>query len=189
MRAFPAMVTTSVVGIALLAGAAGASAKTPVDPTSLTPPLKAFRECFEEGPWVKCDTSGVEEFVNLPTDKAPCGLLYETSTEVSHSTRWYEDGLLVRRQVQVQVSGTWTLSPTGAGPTVSFGRDISWNELFTIPGDIDSGVLTLRGSILRVPAVGAGLHESGQARPDDTHVGHLAYTDEAAARLCELLVP
>ena len=113
-----------------------------------------------------CDTSGVDEFVNEPTDEAPCGLLYETSTEVSHSTRWYQDGLIIRRAVQVHVDGTWSLSPTGEGPTVAFGRDMSWDERFAIPGDIDSGVLSQRGSTLRVPRVGSGLHDSGQWLPD-----------------------
>ena len=189
MRALrPALASIALV-IGSLAGATVATARTPVDPTSLTPPLKAFRVCFEEGPFVHCDTSGVVEFVNEPTDEAPCGLIYETSTEQSHSTRWYQDGLLVRRAVQVKVSGTWSLSPTGAGPTVRFGRDISWDEHEAIPGDIDSGVLSQRGSTLRVPQVGSGLHDSGQWLPDGMHVGHVAYTDEGAARLCELLLP
>ena len=34
---------------------------TLVDPTTLTPPLKPFRVCDEDGPWVKCDTSGPTE--------------------------------------------------------------------------------------------------------------------------------
>ena len=189
MRVRRPILAASILAVASLTAVTGASARTPVDPTSLTPPLKAFRVCYEEGPFVHCDTSGVDEFVNEPTDEVPCGLLYETSTEVSHSTRWYQDGLIIRRAVQVHVDGTWSLSPTGEGPAVAFGRDMSWDEHFAIPGDIDSGVLSQRGSTLRVPRVGSGLHDSGQWLPDGTHVGHVAYTDEGAARLCELLLP
>src|SRR5690349_20172409 len=103
MRVPRPILAASVLAIASLTGVTGVAARTPVDPTSLTPPLKAFRVCYEEGPFVHCDTSGVDAFVIEPTDEAPCGLIYETSTEVSHSTRWYQDGLIIRRAVQVHV--------------------------------------------------------------------------------------
>ena len=175
--------------IAVLGFATTASARSYVDPTSLTPPLKAFRVCWELGPNVQCDTSGVTSYENLATDEAPCGLIYETATEDSNSTRWYRDSLLVRRAVEESVRGTWTLSATGDGPAVAFARNLSWDERFTVAGDIDSGVASIRGAILRVPALGSDLHDVGIWLPDGTHHGHVTYTDEAAARLCELLAP
>ena len=73
--------------IAVLGFATTTSARSYVDPTSLTPPLKAFRVCWELGPNVQCDTSGVTSYENLATDEAPCGLIYETATEDGNSTR------------------------------------------------------------------------------------------------------
>ncbi len=188
MRRRSSIVAVMVVAIASLASASGVSARSYVDPTTLIPPLKPFRVCWQLGPTVQCDTSGVTSYENLPTDEAPCGLIYETATEDSNATRFYEDGLLVRRRVEESVKGTWSLSPTGAGPTVAFARNVSWDEQFTVPGDVDSSVSNYRGATLRVPALGSDLHDVGVWLPDGTHHGLVTYTDEAAARLCDLLV-
>ena len=188
MRRRNPMLAVILVAVALLMSGSGASARSYVDPTTLTPPLKPFRVCWQLGPYVQCDTSGVVSYENLPTDVAPCGLIYETATEDSNSTRWYQDGLLVRRAVEESVKGTWSLSPTGDGPTVIFARNVSWDEDFTTPGDVDTSVSNYRGSTLRVPALGSDLHDVGVWMPDGTHHGLVTYTDEAAARLCELLV-
>jgi hypothetical protein len=177
-----------VVAIASFASTSGVSARSYVDPTTLIPPLKPFRVCWQLGPTVQCDTSGVTSYENLPTDEAPCGLIYETATEDGNSTRFYQDRLLVRRRVEESVKGTWSLSPTGAGPTVAFARNVSWDEQFTVPGDVDSSVSNYRGATLRVPALGSDLHDVGIWLPDGTHHGRVTYTDEAAARLCDLLV-
>jgi hypothetical protein len=40
-----------VLTISSLGLASGVSARTPVDPTSLTPPLKPFRVCWQLGPY------------------------------------------------------------------------------------------------------------------------------------------
>ncbi|HEX2753857.1 MAG TPA: hypothetical protein VHM48_00240 [Candidatus Limnocylindrales bacterium] len=192
MRRTRPILVVIALAIGALGGAQSASARSYVDPTTLTPPLKAFRVCWQLGPEVQCDTSGVTSFENLPTDMSPCGQIYETSVEDSNSTRWYRDGLIVRRAVQESVRGTWSLSPTGDGPTIDFMRNLSWDELFAVPGDIDSGVVSVRGSVLRVPSLGSDLHESGLTVPDETdeiHHGLISYTDEGAARLCALLVP
>jgi hypothetical protein len=189
MRPLRAFAVLGIVLLSAFASAGTASARTLVDPTTLTPPLKPFRVCYELGPYVQCDTSGVGTVENEPTDDSPCGQIYETHLEQGNSTRWYQDGLLIRRQVQNHVDGTWSLSPTGDGPTVAFARDASWDELFAVPGDIDSGVTTVHGNTLRVPALGSELHESGQFRPDGTNVGHFTSDDPAAiAQLCALLV-
>ena len=188
MRRRSSVLAVMVVAIASLASGSVASARSYVDPTTLIPPLKPFRICWQLGPTVQCDTSGVTSYENLPTDEAPCGLIFETATEDSNATRFYEDGLLVRRRVEESVKGTWSLSPTGAGPTVAFARNVSWDEHFTVPGDVDSSVSNYRGATLRVPALGSDLHDVGVWLPDGTHHGLVTYTDEAAARLCDLLV-
>ena|SRR6476646_6399802 len=182
------MLVVVVIAIGSLMTASGASARSYVDPTSLTPPLQPFRVCWQLGPSVQCDTSSSTSYENLPTDVWPCGLLYETGTDDRHATRWYQDGLLIRRAVEQSVKGTWSLSPTGDGPTVAFARNVSWDEHFTIPGDVDSSVSNYRGATVRVPALGSDLHDVGIWLPDETHHGLVTFTDDAAARLCELLV-
>jgi len=189
MRSTRPIFVAIVLAISSISGAVPASARTLVDPTTLTPPLKPFRICYELGPYVQCDTSGDTFVENEPTDVAPCGQIYQTVEFKSHSTRWYQDGLIVRRQVQEHDDGTWSLSPTGAGPTVAFQKDSSWDEHFTVPGDINSGVATVDGASLRVPVLGVELREAGQFRSDDTHVGIFTSDDpQATAELCALLV-
>jgi hypothetical protein len=175
--------------VAVSAATPVAQARTLVDPTSLTPPLKPFRICYELGPYVQCDTSGDVVIENEPTDDSPCGLIDQSVEEKSHSTRWYQDGLIVRRQVQEHDDGTWSLSPTGDGPTVAFSKDASWDELFSAPGDITSGVTTVRGATLRVPALGVELREAGLFLVNGDHVGLFTSFDEIATdELCALLV-
>src|SRR5262249_11888820 len=158
------------------------------DPTTLTPPLKAFRVCWQLGPTVQCDTSGDDTYANEPIGDFGCGVIYESGEDVSNSTRWYQDGLIVRRAVQERSRGFWALSPDGAGPIVEWQRDFSWDEHFAIPGDIDSAVRIVKGSTLRVPALGADLHESGQFNDATEEERGLHVSDDAAiARLCPLL--
>jgi hypothetical protein len=181
-----------VLAAAALAGASGASAHDLVDPTTLTPPLKPFRVCYEDGPWVKCDTSGSGSYENRENSDfgLPCGpIFYESATDTVHATRWYANLLLVERDAQEHIVGSWSLSPTGAGPTVAFAVDDSWHETFLVPGDLSSDSEVSHGSFLRVPALGAGFHESGIGMADGTERGHLnSFTDEAKAELCALLV-
>ena len=182
----------AILAVASFGGATSASAHTLVDPTTLTPPLKPFRVCYEDGPWVKCDTSGpTETYTNVeqPDFGLPCGSLYESATITSHATRWYVNGFLVIRDGQAHSTGTWSLSPTGSGPTVAFAGDESSRETFSVPGDLSSAVEVFHGGLLIVPALGAGFHDAGIYLPDGTQHGHTAFTDEAKAKLCELLTP
>jgi hypothetical protein len=175
-----------------LGGATGVLAHTRVDPTTLTPPLLPFRVCYEDGPWVRCDTSGpTQTYANQETDfDFSCGTIYESATITTHATRWYQNLLLVERDAQEHIAGTWSLSPTGSGPTVAFAVDDNWHETFLVPGDLSSDSEVAHGSFLRVPALGAGFHESGIGMRDGTQHGHLdSFTDEAIARLCAMLTP
>ena len=106
----------------------------------------------------------------------------------SHATRWYVNLLLVERDAEQHVRGTWSLSPTGSGPTVAFAADNSWHETFLVPGDLSSDSEVFHGAF-RVPALGAGFHDAGIYLPDGTQHGHTSFTDEAKAKLCELLTP
>jgi len=183
--------SAAIVAIASLVGASVTSAHTRIDPTTLTPPLKAFRICYQDGPWVKCDTSTpTTSYANQPnTDfDLPCGTIYESASVTIHSTRWYRNLLLVERDAQQKIDGTWSLSPTGSGPLVAFAQDNSWHETFLVPGDLSSDSEVEHGSF-RVPALGAEFHDSGIILPDGTAHGHTLFTDAAKAQLCALLTP
>ena len=188
MRGRRTLLCASLVVIASLGAASGVSARTPVDPTTLTPPLQPFRLCFQEGPWVNCDTSGVSALTNEPAFDLACGTVYETSTDSRHATRWYRDGLLVERIVQSKVRGAWSLSPSGATPTVAFMADLSWDERFLVPGDLSSDSEVSHGNIIRVDGMGSLGRDAGIWLPDGTHHGLLTNeSPEGEALLCALL--
>ena len=188
MRRRRAILVAVLLAIATLGGATPVAARTLVDPTSLIPPLQPFRVCYEEGPWVNCDTSGVSGLTNEPVFDLSCGTVYETSTDSRHATRWYRDGLLVERIVQSKVRGTWTLSPTGAGPIVSFMADLSWDERFLVPGDLSSDSEVSHGNFIRIDGMGSLGRETGIWLPDGSHHGLLSDEGpESEARLCGLL--
>ena len=188
MRARRTFLGAILLAIASLGGASGVSARTPVDPATLTPPLEPYRLCYEQGPWVNCDTSSVSHLTNEPVVDLPCGTIYETSTDSRHATRWYRDGLLVERIVQSKVRGTWSLSPTGASPTVAFMADLSWDEQFLVPGDLSSDSETSHGNFIRIDGMGSLERDAGHWLPDGTHHGLLTiFSAESDARLCALL--
>jgi len=190
MRSRRLLLVAAIAALTSLGGATVVSAHTLVDPTTLTPPLQPFRVCYEDGPWVKCDTSTpTQTYANRDVGfDFPCGTIYESATITTHATRWYQNLLLVERDAQEHIAGTWSLSPTGSGPTVAFAVDDNWHETFLVPGDLSSDSEVAHGSFLRVPKLGAGFHESGIGMRDGTQHGHLdSFTDEAIARLCAML--
>ena len=182
------LIATVAVAIAALSGASVAAAHTRVDPTTLTPPLKPFRVCYEDGPWVKCDTSGVTSHDYEPAGELSCGTVYLANTETSHSTRWYANLLLVERNTDYKMRGFWSLSPDGSGPTVEIAADFSWHEEFVVPGDIESVVERSHGSFIRVFGLGAIGADAGTFKPDGTfrgHAGENVPTEDPA--VCRLL--
>jgi hypothetical protein len=187
-RSIRGIVAAGVLAAASLGSAGAASARDLVDPTTLTPPLEPFRVCYQEGPWVNCDTSGVRSQSNEAAFDLSCGTVYETSTETRHATRWYRDGLLVERIVQSKVTGTWSLSPAGDAPTVRFMADQSWDEQFLVPGDLSSDSETSHGNFLRIDGMGSLGRETGIWLPDGTHHGLLSDASPESERLlCTLL--
>ena len=176
--------------VALLGGAPTVSAHTLVDPTTLTPPLKPFRVCYEDGQWVKCDTSSVATIANEPSKELSCGTLYLTGTETLRATRWYNlDLLLVERAVQDDFRGSWSRSPDGSGPTVDIAANFSWRENFVVPGDLDSIVEVSHGSFVRVAGLGAIGMDAGTFKGDGTFLGHagedIPVEDPALCRLLD----
>jgi hypothetical protein len=188
----------SVALVAALAGgliwmAAPAAAGPLVDPSTLQPePPNAV--CREDGRQVICDTFFVEDPVNEATgDVLACGAIYQTSHYRGDGTRWYVDGKVVRRHVAASLDGTWSLSPTGAGPTVKISGYWSTWTVWTTPGDDSTAVDTrISGNDFKVSAPGFGviIHDAGLAYPDGTHHGtstEFPFTPETEAALCAAL--
>jgi hypothetical protein len=192
--------TTAVV-LALASGTVGrttapASAGAIVDPSTLIPP-PPNAVCRADGRQVICDTFVDEDAVNEPISDfdLPCGTIYETSHYHGAGTRWYVERLVVKRHVAASLEGTWSLSPTGAGPTVRISGYWSIWTVWTTPGDNSTAVETSSsGNDFKVSAPGFGviLHHAGLTYPDGTHHGITAefpFTPEVEAALCAALTP
>ena len=106
------------------------AAGRPQHPAATPPPGS---ECRLDGAWIICHTSLVFTPVNEPIldFQLPCGTLYETATDVRRGIRWYDSstGRLVTRFVTQDFEGTWSLSPTGAGPTVTVTAHANWRNV------------------------------------------------------------
>jgi hypothetical protein len=172
-----------------LAGPAGAGG--PIDPSVLQPPPPPGAICRADGPYVICDTFLDSSSQNAPVFDLPCGTVYETSADHRDGTRWYVDNLLVKRRVVAHLTGTWSLSPSGEGPTVAVEGSWNWWIRLAVPGDESTGELTAHGTDLRVsgPGLGGVVHDAGITYPDETHHGITRFFDtpEAAAALCTAL--
>jgi len=186
----PAMVLA--VATVFAACVATASAGRVVDPTTLQPvPPNAV--CRADGPQVVCDTFVDETLVNEPVFELPCGTVYETSSYHGAGTRWYVDGLLVRRHVASRLDGTWSLSPTGAGRTLDLSAHESSNSYWVVPGSggDDTATTTYHGSSFKVTAPGDGvlIQLSGITYPDGAHRGvdRGEPSPETATTLCAAL--
>ena len=181
--------------IALLVLAAPAFAGSIVDPNTLQP-VPPNATCRDNGQQIICDTFLEESGENEPIADfdLPCGTIYETFSYRGDGTRWYVDRLAVKRHVESSLDGTWSLSPTGAGPTVKISGHWSVKTVWTTPGD-DSTLVEYHssGNDFKVSAPGYGviLHDAGLTYADGTHHGVSAqfppFTPDVAATLCAAL--
>lgn len=196
-RTIPLSVTVVLAMLALITVLAPtASAGGIVDPNTLTP-VPPNATCRDDGRQIICDTFFVEDLVNEPIADfdLPCGTIYETSHYLGDGTRWYVDRLAVRRHVAASLEGTWSLSPTGAGPTVNISGYYSVWTVWTTPGDDSTLVETSSsGNDFKIGAPGFGviLQNAGLTYlpPDGTHQGiaaQIPFTPEVAAELCAAL--
>ena len=191
LRALARAVTLALVGALLVA--APASAGPTVDPSTLTPPPPPGTECRLDGRWIICQTSLVIERVNEPTEVVlPCGQPYETSTDVRRGIRFYNtEGLLVKRFATADLEGTWSLSPTGEGPTVDVRANANWWIVLAVPGDESTGALTQHGNEFTVSSPGSGVivHIAGLDLPEGDHRGlfRVEADPQVAAELCTAL--
>jgi hypothetical protein len=185
-----------VAGIAASAAVALVWMSTPVsagslvDPSTLQPVPPPGAECRADGQQTICHTGLRFDLVNEPVFDLPCGTIYETSVDIRSGIRWYDaDGKLTRRFVTQDLDGTWSLSPTGAGPTVTLTVHANWRNEYSPPGqDADSVPATSHGDGLtvRAPGVGVIAHIAGLDLPDGTHRGAIRGVDDPAP-LCAAL--
>ena len=188
--------TVTRAGVLALAGliwmAVPAAAGPLVDPSTLQPPPPPGAECRLDGQWIICQTALVEQAVNEPNDfHFACGDTYETFTDVRSGIRWYNaEGLLVKRFVTQDVEGTWSLSPTGVGPTVNMQIHANWWSYYTVPGDLSTETGSTHGEFtLSAPGYGVIAHVAGLDLSDGIHRGVFRVVEDpqVAAELCAAL--
>jgi hypothetical protein len=153
----------------------------------------ATAECRADGRWILCRTLLELPDVNAPIFDLPCGTVYETASDVRHGIRWYNasDSMLVKRHVTDDADGTWSLSPDGAGPTVTITAHGNWyDSQYAIPGDLESGVGATHGEFtVSAPGFGVIAHIAGRDATDDVHRGVFRPIEDpaVAADLCAAL--
>jgi hypothetical protein len=191
--ATPVLAAVAALAAAALTLVGPAGAGEQIDPSVLQPPPPPGAVCRADGPYVICDTFLDATLENEPVFDLPCGTVYETSADHRDGTRWYVDNLLVKRRVVAHLTGTWSLSPIGQGPTVALDGSWNWWIRLAVPGDESTGELTSHGTDLRVsgPGLGGLIHDAGISYPDETHHGIARFFDtpEAAGALCAALAP
>ena len=186
---------TSLIAAALVVGVASATLSrttTPatagalVDPTTLQPvPPNAV--CRADGPQVICDTYFEESLANEPIFDLSCGTVHETSYYRGDGTRYYVNGLLVKRHVAASLDGTWSL---GGGTTLKVTASYSENSYWPVPGSggNETAGATSHGSNFKVSGRGSGviIQDSGTWFPDGEHRGLLRGdpSPETEAALC-----
>jgi len=160
----------------------------------------------QTGNYIICHTFGDESWANEPDSMLSCGRAYSTGSNHSEGIRWYSsEGLLLKRFVRVTDSGTWSISPTGEGPTVMFASHFNFVDHFAIPGDFDSATQIEHGMDFRIWRPGSGVlvhlagifvftpdggithHGAGELVLDEE--GNLDIPAKADAALCEALQP
>jgi hypothetical protein len=186
---FSLLMTSSLLLAAM--SAAPAAAGSSVDPDTLTPPPPPGATCQADGRFVICHTTFDVFLTNEPVFDLPCGTVYETSTDLREGIRWYLDGLLVKRLVFQQMDGSWSLSPTGSGPSVTIAAHANWSNLYAAPGDESTGPQINHGDGFTASAPGFGVivQLAGLDEADGTHHGTIRFWDDpaVAAHLCEAL--
>ena len=185
--------TLALIGVfgltAIIAASVPAAAGPIADPNTLTPVPPPGAVCRADGSWTICHTVFLEEFANEPAFDLPCGTVYETRHDPRTGLRWYFNGLLVKRQVFSTVEGTWSLSPTGDGTTVTFKAHRTWTDVYSVPGDEGSAVESFRGLDLHVFVAGGVVQIAGLQLSETDHRGVFRFPDDpqAADALCEAL--
>jgi len=122
---------------------------------------------------VRCDTFKDFVLVSEPVFEVPCGTVHETSSDHRDGIRWYRGGLLVKRHVDEDATGFWSVDPTAIDGPVRLYASWSSTSSWLVPGDDDTVRERLQGVGLRVTgASGAPIVMiAGQDALDGSHRG------------------
>lgn len=163
-----------VTGVGLAASAVSAAAAAPVDVNTLVPAPPPGAACHAAGARTVCRTIFDNSVTNGEAFVLPCGQVYETADDVRRGLRWYEDNQLVRRFVFQSASGSWSLSPDGAGPTVTWTAHANWQNVeVDVQADEETWPTTYHGMQFRITGRDGRpiLQYAGIDRPDGSHSG------------------
>jgi hypothetical protein len=210
LRTFAAVAASAVAALALTVGpATTATAKSShqVDPATMSPALNptfAPWSCFTAGTGVICQgerTRIYHEPIGLFCDGQE---VWVSGSGHERMTRWHTaDGRATRTAVHLDYPGdVFSLSESGAGPTLTIRGHWNRHYVYAVPGDLSSRTLTERGAIYMATSPGSGvvLHDSGSVRFEPgadfdaiavMHGVHDAYSDSGAvdAVICDALTP
>jgi hypothetical protein len=169
-RTIMLLTATVALSIAMPLGALAASPHQ-VDPAGMSPPLNPAY-----GPWICTDTGGgpicrgslSEAWTNADSELR-CGddVVYTTGDLQADAARWHlPDGRATHTYFKNLSTEIWTLSPTGAGPSVNVIGSWNLHYVYPDPGDRSTRVLTITGADWQVTAKGHGLvfHDTGLVR-------------------------
>ena len=169
-RSIALFAATTLMAIAIAIPVSAASPHQ-VDPAGMVPTLNP-----DFGPWICTVTGGgpicrgddEDAWAGADTGLACDGLpIYTTGSFASSAVRWHlPDGRALHTFFNNSATEVWSLSPAGAGPTVTvIGR---WNQhyVYPVPGDINQRVQTITGADWQVVAKGVGVvfHDTGLVR-------------------------
>jgi hypothetical protein len=162
-----------VLAVTALLPAAAAQAEPPhqVDPALMTPALNpnfAPWRCVEAGSGITCTGSYAESYQGVPAG-LQCGgqEVYLSGSGREQMTRWHTaDGRATKTVVHLDYPGdVFSLSPTGAGPTLTISGHFNRHYVYAVPGDLSSRTLTEVGAIYLARAGRGGplvVHDTGR---------------------------
>jgi hypothetical protein len=168
VRRVSRLILTVTGGLVLaVALAAPASARTPVDPSTLNPaPPASFNAvCYLDGSHISCDLAFSDpDIVDEPSGIVCNGteLLFSQSRSVVGKRTYDADGNLLQRHFRETLDGTFRNPDTGRIALWTQHDTIIHN--LTVPGDIDSGTESHSGLGTRVwlPDGGTILTDAGR---------------------------
>lgn len=160
----------------LVLGGVPASAGGLIDPSTLFPAPAPDSICRANGTGVICETTFNGSVQNEPAFPLPCGLVYETSDDVRRGIRWYDaDRRLTQRFVFQDATGSWSLSPTGDGPSATVIAHADWqNRNIDASAPAETWPTTYHGMMIRITGPDHGrpiFQYTGLERPDGSHSG------------------
>jgi len=169
-RTIMLLVAALAISIAIPLSAQAASPHQ-VDPAGMTPPLNPDYDpwvCTDTGAGPICRGSLSDAWTNIDSEQR-CGdaVVYTTGEFHADGVRWHlPDGRAIHTFFENQDTETWTLSSTGAGPSVTVRGRWNLHYVYPDPGDRSTRVLTNTGADWQVTATGYGLvfHDTGLVR-------------------------